>query len=69
MLPFTVKLPGSKRANTVLLFLSGLETVSPIGCVIQVIVFYLGIALTEKSIQELHNFDSLKGLKKCRNKN
>ena len=49
--------------------LFGLEKLSPIGCAIQVVDLYLAIALTKKSLQELCNFVSLKGLKKCRNKN
>lgn len=49
--------------------LFGLEKLSPLGCAIQVVDFYLAIALTKKNHQELHNFVSFKGLKKCRNKN
>lgn len=51
------------RTDTVLFFLS-LEKLSPIGCVIYVIDFNLGIALTKESLPEWHNFVSLNGLKK-----
>lgn len=63
LLPFTGKLHGNKRAGAVL-FLSGLEKLSQIGCATQVIGFCLGFAFTKKSLQELCNFVSPKVFEK-----
>lgn len=59
----------SKRADTVLFFLSGPEKLSPIGGAMQVINFYLGIDLTKNSLQEVCNLISLRVFKRCRNRN